>query len=825
MRCLHCGKKISLLRKLTDEEFCSNAHRAAFRQQQEELAFSRLTESRTRLAPLPEPSAKEAPKRISAAVAAKITPGEAGPLPERLRMVDRRRLHIPGLGMLVELPAPSCPTSGMRLIAGGFPPAGMLGAMDPQRPPVHADAPGVAAQPLMAAAEPAAPDSRLEATAPEVEAVAPAPLAGQAPLPGFLAMGGGRLPALRAAGETAFIVAAAAVSLPTAQLAPAAFKTAAKGRKRRIPVPPAAGCLALLHQARALDGADSKRLPATPAISALSPPASASLVRLDAVLRAEEAVQGLNLAGPVDDRGAVPRRTETRAEDLSGYLAGGLSAPMPPVLPFAGVAGGGVETWLADPAAIDLIPANRMAGALPLALRPATSAAMVQATRLNLTPIWQKWPPEAALAGLQASLPANRRPVVAAPALERLMAFAGASAIPALGLALQPPAWPVDLGPVAVAPVAVEQEQVEESEPAPAPALERLLPVFGVRPIAAPAPAAICTVMSRPLFWDGPLEALPILRPSGLLLDQADGSGPRQAPRVEKRRKWFRMPSLPSLPHMPRWSRVWSHAPADLKWVSFAIPAVLILVIYSLMPSPPMRPVEVAETTQSQDQTASPSAATVLGSRVSTLQKVIMDRAAIRLVDDFRSGLGAWNGAAGWARSWQYNAANFVSPGALALYAPTVGMHDYSISFLAQIDRRSLNWVFRAADLKNYHVMRIVIVKPGPLPEAVIMRYAVIDGKPERPTTLPLPISIRQDTLFKVRMEVQGDTFTTYLQDQIIDSFTDSRLPAGGIGFFSPQGDRALLRWVSVMHQYDYLGRLCALLAPYTVQAEGRRVE
>jgi hypothetical protein len=28
-----------------------------------------------------------------------------------------------------------------------------------------------------------------------------------------------------------------------------------------------------------------------------------------------------------------------------------------------------------------------------------------------------------------------------------------------------------------------------------------------------------------------------------------------------------------------------------------------------------------------------------------------------------------------------------------------------------------------------------------------------------------------------------------------------------------------------VTHQYDYLGRICALLAPHSVQAEGRRVE
>lgn len=152
-------------------------------------------------------------------------------------------------------------------------------------------------------------------------------------------------------------------------------------------------------------------------------------------------------------------------------------------------------------------------------------------------------------------------------------------------------------------------------------------------------------------------------------------------------------------------------------------------------------------------------------------------------------------------------------------------MRDYSVTFLAQIDRRSLNWVVRAADENNFHAIRIVITQPGPLPKAVIMRYPVVDGKRGRVTTLPLPLTVRADTLYKVRMEIRGDNFITYVQDQVVDSFTDGTHAEGGIGFFSPPGDRALLRWVSVMHQYDYLGRLCALLTPYTVKAEGRRAE
>lgn len=149
-------------------------------------------------------------------------------------------------------------------------------------------------------------------------------------------------------------------------------------------------------------------------------------------------------------------------------------------------------------------------------------------------------------------------------------------------------------------------------------------------------------------------------------------------------------------------------------------------------------------------------------------------------------------------------------------------MADYSLEFLGQIGRRSLNWVFRAKDFRNYYAMRLVLTKPGPLPQASIVRYAVIDGKEGPAKTLPLPMPIKGDTLYRVRMEVKGDTFTTYVQGQVVDNFTDDRLATGGIGFFTPPGDRTLLRWVEVSYQYDFLGRLCALVAPYGVQADGR---
>jgi hypothetical protein len=329
-------------------------------------------------------------------------------------------------------------------------------------------------------------------------------------------------------------------------------------------------------------------------------------------------------------------------------------------------------------------------------------------------------------------------------------------------------------------------------------------------------------------------------------LDRPDGSGPTpdflRSRFGDRFRNWW-PPALPGMGFLHA-------APADLKWIGIGLPAVLLLLLYSALPSvtnrapaPPAvpaqsAPVETAPATAAvsvpnpvsahPEATAAPTAATPSGvpvtnaSRWNNFQHAVSSRAAINLTDDFRAGLGAWQGQGKWADSWKYSPAQFVEPGALALYSPTLPMADYSLEFLGQIARRSLNWVFRAKDFRNYYAMRLVITKPGPLPQASIVRYAVINGKEGPATTLPLPMPIKGDTLYRVRMEVRGDTFTTYVQGQVVDNFTDDRLATGGIGFFTPSGDRTLLRWVEVSYQYDFLGRLCALVAPYSVQADGR---
>jgi hypothetical protein len=196
------------------------------------------------------------------------------------------------------------------------------------------------------------------------------------------------------------------------------------------------------------------------------------------------------------------------------------------------------------------------------------------------------------------------------------------------------------------------------------------------------------------------------------------------------------------------------------------------------------------------------------------LQKRIVERAAIAFTDDFRNGLSDWTGSGNWARHWSYDAAGFVRTGPLGLYSPTLELTDYRMEFLGQIERRSLGWVVRASDPRNYYACKLTIANGGPVPDVVFERYRVVNGRVGAVRRRDLPMQVQTDTVYQVQTEMRGDDFAVTIQGIVVDSWSDDRLRRGGVGFFSGGGELARIRWVGVWHQYDMLGRLCAFLAP-----------
>jgi hypothetical protein len=191
----------------------------------------------------------------------------------------------------------------------------------------------------------------------------------------------------------------------------------------------------------------------------------------------------------------------------------------------------------------------------------------------------------------------------------------------------------------------------------------------------------------------------------------------------------------------------------------------------------------------------------------------ISRRATVDVGDDFRSGLSRWTGAPGWAGSWSYDATGFARPGRLALLSGSVPMADYRLEFVAQIEKKALGWVYRASDTRNYYAMKLLVSNRGTAAVYSIVHYAVIDGHPRLKLELPLPMSTTSKTMLRVRQEIRDAQFTTYLDGRLVDTWSDSTLKRGGIGFFADPGETAYVRWVDVAYNDDALGRLCSYLS------------
>jgi hypothetical protein len=213
--------------------------------------------------------------------------------------------------------------------------------------------------------------------------------------------------------------------------------------------------------------------------------------------------------------------------------------------------------------------------------------------------------------------------------------------------------------------------------------------------------------------------------------------------------------------------------------------------------------------------------ATKAGFLDSVSQRVI-GRAAVALTDDFSHGLADWEGRGDWAATWGYDTAGFVRTGSLALFSPAKAMVDYRMEFVGQIERRGLGWAVRAPDLSHYYALRLVLAEADTRPRLTLIRYPVIRGVAGRATQRHVEAPLQGDAVYRVVTEVNGDAYTVSIQGRVADSWTESRLERGGVGFFSFKGEQARIRWVGVWHQYDYIGRLCAFLAAHGLQGRDR---
>ena len=191
------------------------------------------------------------------------------------------------------------------------------------------------------------------------------------------------------------------------------------------------------------------------------------------------------------------------------------------------------------------------------------------------------------------------------------------------------------------------------------------------------------------------------------------------------------------------------------------------------------------------------------------LTDLIQSKTSGTLREDFHTGFVDWEGVKQTGADWSVSGGD-VRPAALRVWKPSAGLSNYEMEFMGKIERKSVDWAFRAPDLHNYYATKLVITKPGPLPNAGLVRFIVLDGRERERVELPLPLTLERGVDYRVRVSVRGDHFLTSVNGQLVSSWTDNRLSRGGIGFFSEDGESAVLKWVSLSERDSFLARLAS---------------
>ncbi len=188
------------------------------------------------------------------------------------------------------------------------------------------------------------------------------------------------------------------------------------------------------------------------------------------------------------------------------------------------------------------------------------------------------------------------------------------------------------------------------------------------------------------------------------------------------------------------------------------------------------------------------------------IRQLIPGAPSVDYTEDFRTGLEDWvatiNNSDGWRRE-----AGKVRLGKLRLWKPTMSMSDYQMIFQGQIETKAMGWAFRATSATNYYATKIAIPGPGGPPRPEIVHYVVEAGHKTDLVQLPLPMTVEANTPYRIHLQVRDDRFSTMINGQIVDIWSDPRHKAGGVGFFSDPGEEALISWVRVNNAEGFFSR------------------
>ena len=108
-------------------------------------------------------------------------------------------------------------------------------------------------------------------------------------------------------------------------------------------------------------------------------------------------------------------------------------------------------------------------------------------------------------------------------------------------------------------------------------------------------------------------------------------------------------------------------------------------------------------------------------------------------------------------------------------------------------------WAFRAQDPANTYVW--LLANAGYAPEGApgyLAKALFVNGAPVWVRAVPLEITVTPDTWYHVETTVEGDTITTSINGQVVDTTTDDTYRTGKVGFREAGSESALFDNVQV---------------------------
>ena len=142
-----------------------------------------------------------------------------------------------------------------------------------------------------------------------------------------------------------------------------------------------------------------------------------------------------------------------------------------------------------------------------------------------------------------------------------------------------------------------------------------------------------------------------------------------------------------------------------------------------------------------------------------SLRNTLTPSNPVTLRDSFGSGLSNWVGSEG-AGTWA-KACDYVMPGSCVCGSRPPTSPTMRWSFSDKIERKGMGWAFRAPDLHNYYGAELLIARSGPLPNADLVRFVVLNGHETERLQLPLPLTLDRHTDYRVHVSIRGDRFLT----------------------------------------------------------------